>query len=203
LHPIIPFVTEEIWQALTGEQSGLAFAEYPQAVELTDEQKQIIIDSTNKIEIIKKAKRSLNSIRQKTLNLSANFIIGTSASGSSSQAVILDGISDWNSFARSKDFEPSQSIYKPIQKTVDSYLTLFIEIPESVNLVERREILEKDLNKKKDEKSKLEDRFNNPGFAKNASEETKAEMKKEMEKLNQEVNEIQEALDQVKEASRL
>jgi valyl-tRNA synthetase len=82
-------------------------------------------------------------------------------------------------------------------------LTLFIEIPESVNLVERREILEKDLNKKKDEKSKLEDRFNNPGFAKNASEETKAEMKKEMEKLNQEVNEIQEALDQVKEASRL
>jgi valyl-tRNA synthetase len=202
-HPIIPFVSEEIWQTLTGEQSGLAFAEYPQAVELTDEQKQIIIDSTNKIEIIKKAKRSLNSIRQKTLNLSANFIIGTSASGSSSQAVILDGISDWNSFARSKDFEPSQSIYKPIQKTVDSYLTLFIEIPESVNLVERREILEKDLNKKKDEKSKLEDRFNNPGFAKNASEETKAEMKKEMEKLNQEVNEIQEALDQVKEASRL
>ena len=119
------------------------------------------------------------------------------------------GEMNWRNFARVNE-NPSHSLKNGsfnqfINLAGDQEgisLTVLVSIPESVKL----EVLEEShtLNRKKkfSEFEKLKTQFNNPGFAKNASEETKAEKKMEINKLLREIGSIQEALDQIKEASR-
>ncbi|MDX1919790.1 MAG: valine--tRNA ligase [Candidatus Caenarcaniphilales bacterium] len=224
LHPITPFVSEELWQSLTGSKEGIAKQPYPEAAVLDEELKTKIESSNLKIYNGQKIVETIRSVRQKTLGLAPSHELQVkfeSKTHSTDQVFIDTSLlhRTWYSIAKSKEFlgidEPLLSsvhknlrvIRKPIQllKTIELIESSSIKIlvPDNVNLKEREHILQKDLDKCIEEKTKLEARYKNPGFFNNAPEEVKNEMRSNLERLQQEISELEESIQQIKDAENM
>jgi valyl-tRNA synthetase len=222
LHPVAPFVTEELWSILTGNNDGLSKQPYPKAIEFDEKTQSKIDEASQKVQIIKDTVQIIRSIRQKTLGLSANHSINAAFDISredklndlkvDATSLVLESIVPINEVLKIAKAERNEPLL--VDETVSKIrketklqlaqgkfsLKVLIEVPAIVDLAARKGVLGADLNKKLDEKSKLEVRFNNPGFMNNASEEAKAELKTNLERINREMDELNEALTQIGEA---
>ncbi len=233
LAPIIPFVSEELWQALTNETGSLTKKDYPVGLDVTDKRVKEQIDNANiEIETGKQIVQVIRSIRQKTFGLPPTQTLNIFFSDSSGEApdgsvagvdhsARLSSKEAWIKIARAtedrklnptltrvntslgfKTVSKTLSVQKGLSGKLNRIVKITIEVPETVDLAGRKNVLETDLKKKQTEKTGLEGRYNNQGFMKNASEEVKAELKANLERVNREIEELQEALNQIAEAAR-
>ncbi|MDJ0625231.1 MAG: valine--tRNA ligase [Candidatus Caenarcaniphilales bacterium] len=238
LNPIVPFATEELWQALTEEQGSLAFEIYPQAEDLSLSVDKVI---KNKIDIAfnqiygtKEIVQVIRSMRQKILGLPPTFPVectepeaislnvnSLDTNSKSSASQIHPFLCEWRQIANCRELKSLDSVKKLINKTLEiqdgvlfdgtnkntentsSTYRISLKIPEEVNLDERKNVLSKELNKKQKDKQQGLARLNNPGFMNNASEEVKNELKTNVDFLNQEINELLDALTQIEDVTKL
>ena len=195
LSPVIPFASDELYSILTNTNNSLINTSYPKAEELSVESKEKINQAKNIIESGKFKKNLINSFRQKTLGLSPKEIFNTTTTNNTN----YDFPAYFSLLFNTKEVTESDLGNKKVKLIINKNHSVLVQIPESVNLAERKEILEKDLNKKVLEKQKLEIRFNDSGFFNNATEEVKQTMRKNLDILNLEINELNKSIQQISE----
>ncbi len=170
LHPFMPFITEEIWQALPRQGDCQAkflmldrWPVYSQALDFPQEEKAVglIIDAVRAIRG-KRAELNVPPSRK------AHVTISTLEQEAFAQGGALLKRLAWASEVSVVGVSEAGSSSEMIQRGFVELLTpaarIFLPLAELVDMEKERKRVEKDLKKNSDELAKLTAKLNNPGF---------------------------------------
>ncbi len=194
LSPVIPFAADELYTTLTGTNNSLINTSYPKPEELSVESKEKCKKAKSTMEEAKLTKKSMNSLRQNILGLSPREFLNCSTTSTNYYPTMY-----FSGFYSTNEVPESELGERKVKLIINENNQSLVQIPEAVNLAERKEVLEKDLKKKLAEREKLQVRFEDKGFFNNASESVKEEMRKNLDILNLGINELEKSIQQISE----
>ncbi|SBW06971.1 Valine--tRNA ligase [uncultured Eubacteriales bacterium] len=170
LHPFMPFITEEIWQALPHEGDFLMLAQWPEyrgELSFPEEEQamELIMDAigairTRRAEMnvppSKKAHVTVSTLHQGVFERGIPFLkrLGYASD------VTITGLAEVGS-------DEDQSS-KGLVTVVTHAARIFIPLAELVDMEKEKARMEKELGKNRDELAKLETKLGNPGFVNKA-----------------------------------
>ena len=170
LHPFMPFITEEIWQALPHSGDYLMLQQWPQhraELDFPEEEKamELIMDAiravrTRRAEMnvppSKKAQLTVSTLERAVFEQGIPFLKRLAYASD----VTVEGVAD----AGSDDAMTAQGMV-----TVTTHAArLFMPLAELVDLEKEKARIEKELKKNRAELDKLEAKLGNPGFVNKA-----------------------------------
>ncbi|WP_297289471.1 valine--tRNA ligase [uncultured Flavonifractor sp.] len=165
LHPFMPFITEEIWQALPHQGDYLMLQQWPEHhanLDFPEEEKamELIMDA---IRAIRARRAEMNVPPSKKAQLTVSTL---------EQAVFHQGIPFLKRLAYASDVtvvEATQEVDAQGMVTVATHAArLYLPLAELVDLDKERARIQKELDKNRKELDKLEAKLNNPGFVNKA-----------------------------------
>ncbi|MBM6886222.1 valine--tRNA ligase [Pseudoflavonifractor phocaeensis] len=165
LHPFMPFITEEIWQALPHEGDYLMLQQWPEhhaALDFPEEEKamELIMDA---IRAIRARRAEMNVPPSKKAQLTISTL---------EQAVFHQGIPFLKRLAYASDVqvvEATREMDTQGMVTVTTHAArLYLPLAELVDLEKEKARIAKELDKNRKELDKLETKLNNPGFVNKA-----------------------------------
>ena len=165
LHPFMPFITEEIWQALPHEGDYLMLQQWPEhhaTLDFPEEEKamELIMDA---IRAIRARRAEMNVPPSKKAQLTISTL---------EQAVFHQGIPFLKRLAYASDVqvvEATQEVNAQGMVTVTTHAArLYLPLAELVDLEKEKACIAKELDKNRKELDKLETKLNNPGFVNKA-----------------------------------
>lgn len=183
LHPIMPFVTEEIWQHLPHEGESIVVADYPVVhEEFTDHTARMNMDML--IELIK----SVRNIRQEVNRpLSKPVDIIVKAHSEDEKEILKRNQSFIERFCNPSDLIIDTEVQVPneVMSAVIRGADIYLPLEGLVDIQEEIARLEKELDKWASEIKRAQGKLNNEKFVQNAPEEVvQAERDKEEEYKN-------------------
>ena len=170
LHPFMPFITEEIWQALPHSGDYLMLQQWPQhraELDFPEEEKamELIMDAIRGVRArraemnvppSKKAQLTVSTLERAVFEQGIPFLKRLAYASD----VTVEGVAD----AGSDDAMTAQGMV-----TVTTHAArLFMPLAELVDLEEEKARIEKELKKNRAELDKLEAKLGNPGFVNKA-----------------------------------
>ena len=170
LHPFMPFITEEIWQALPHEGDFLMLSDWPvadAALDFPEEEKamELIMDAIRGVRArraemnvppSKKAQLTVSTLERAVFEQGIPFLKRLAYASD----VTVEGVAD----AGSDDAMTAQGMV-----TVTTHAArLFMPLAELVDLEKEKARIEKELKKNRAELDKLEAKLGNPGFVNKA-----------------------------------
>ena len=170
LHPFMPFITEEIWQALPHSGDYLMLQQWPQhraELDFPEEEKamELIMDAIRGVRArraemnvppSKKAQLTVSTLERAVFEQGIPFLKRLAYAGD----VTVEGVTD----AGSDDAMTAQGMV-----TVTTHAArLFMPLAELVDLEKEKARIEKELKKNRAELDKLEAKLGNPGFVNKA-----------------------------------
>ncbi|HWS43409.1 MAG TPA: valine--tRNA ligase [Pseudoflavonifractor sp.] len=196
LHPFMPFITEEIWQALPHEgdflmlakwpeyRADLSFPEEEQAMELIMEAIGAIRTRRAEMNVppSKKAHVTVSTLHQDVFQRGIPFLgrLGYASD------VTVTGLAEAGS-----DEEQSA---KGMVTVVTHAARIFIPLAELVDMEKERARMEKELGKSRDELAKLETKLGNPGFVNKAPQNVVEAERDRCEKLKALIAQLEESV---------
>ncbi|MGN8897743.1 valine--tRNA ligase [Flavonifractor sp. HCP28S3_F3] len=165
LHPFMPFITEEIWQALPHEGDYLMLQQWPEHhvnLDFPEEEKamELIMDA---IRAIRARRAEMNVPPSKKAQLTISTL---------EQAVFHQGIPFLKRLAYASDVkvvEATEEVDTQGMVVVTTHAArLYLPLAELVDLDKERARIQKELDKNRKELDKLETKLNNPGFVNKA-----------------------------------
>ncbi|MBM6723597.1 valine--tRNA ligase [Pseudoflavonifractor phocaeensis] len=165
LHPFMPFITEEIWQALPHEGDYLMLQQWPEhhaTLDFPEEEKamELIMDA---IRAIRARRAEMNVPPSKKAQLTISTL---------EQAVFHQGIPFLKRLAYASDVqvvEATREMDTQGMVTVTTHAArLYLPLAELVDLEKEKARIAKELDKNRKELDKLETKLNNPGFVNKA-----------------------------------
>ena len=165
LHPFMPFITEEIWQALPHEGDYLMLQQWPEHhvnLDFPEEEKamELIMDA---IRAIRARRAEMNVPPSKKAQLTISTL---------EQAVFHQGIPFLKRLAYASDVqvvEATREMDTQGMVTVTTHAArLYLPLAELVDLEKEKARIAKELDKNRKELDKLETKLNNPGFVNKA-----------------------------------
>ena len=196
LHPFMPFITEEIWQALPHEGDFLMLSQWPQ-----------VSDSRNfpaeekAMELIMDAIRAVRT-RRSEMNVPPSKKAQLTIATAEQEAFTL-GIPLLKRLAYASDVavvpvEQAGSTAEMAQKGLVEVIThaarIFLPLAELVDLEKEKARMEKELKKNSAELEKLNTKLNNPGFVNKAPAHVVEAEKERAVKLTELVAKLEEQL---------
>ncbi len=195
LHPFMPFITEEIWQALPHEGDFLMMQKWPEYCEernFPQEEKamELVMES---IRAIRARRSEMNVPPSKKAHLTVATAEGD---------VFRSGIPFLKKLAYASEVEivpAGHEMDASAQKgglvsLVTHAAQLYIPMGELVDLEKEKARMEKELKKNSGELEKLNAKLNNPGFVNKAPEQVVAAEKERAAKLTELVAKLEEQL---------
>ena len=170
LHPLMPFITEEIWQALPHSGDYLMLQQWPQhraELDFPEEEKamELIMDAIRGVRArraemnvppSKKAQLTVSTLERAVFEQGIPFLKRLAYASD----VTVEGVAD----AGSDDAMTAQGMV-----TVTTHAArLFMPLAELVDLEKEKARIEKELKKNRAELDKLEAKLGNPGFVNKA-----------------------------------
>lgn len=170
LHPFMPFITEEIWQALPHSGDYLMLQQWPQhraELDFPEEEKamELIMDAIRGVRVrraemnvppSKKAQLTVSTLERAVFEQGIPFLKRLAYASD----VTVEGVAD----AGSDDAMTAQGMV-----TVTTHAArLFMPLAELVDLEKEKARIEKELKKNRAELDKLEAKLGNPGFVNKA-----------------------------------
>lgn len=203
LHPMLPFVSEELWQRLPGrgtlgptEKESIMISEYPQCV---DAYKNSEIEESMAITLkIIKSCRSLRASYQITNKTLTKFYIKTSVDKSVITSQTDDIITLGNASSVEVNVDESQIPETVGIDVVDDQTTVFMDIKGLVDYEAEIMKLEKNLSKTLPALQSLEKKMQAKGYEENVQNDLKAQNSEKHEGLLKKVNEINSAIENFK-----
>lgn len=210
LHPMMPFVTEELWQRLPGrgtlgesEPQTIMLAEYPQCNPAFRN-----MQTEESMEVAMKIIRACRSLRQQyniPNKVLTHFFVKI-ASGSSEAAAVSqkDDVKTLGK-ASAVEINPSEdSIPKSVGiVVVDESTTVLMDIKGLVDYAAEIKKLEKQLSKTTGPLEQLEIKIAAPGYEDNVSDDVKTTNNERLEALRKKSSDIQEAIANFKNLAEL
>ena len=165
LHPFMPFITEEIWQALPHEGDYLMLQQWPEHhvnLDFPEEEKamELIMDA---IRAIRARRAEMNVPPSKKAQLTISTL---------EQAVFTQGTPFLKRLAYASDVKVVEATEEVDAQGMVAIAThaarLYLPLAELVDLDKERARIQKELDKNRKELDKLETKLNNPGFVNKA-----------------------------------
>ena len=165
LHPFMPFITEEIWQALPHQGDYLMLQQWPEHhvnLDFPEEEKamELIMDA---IRAIRARRAEMNVPPSKKAQLTISTL---------EQAVFTQGTPFLKRLAYASDVKVVEATEEVDTQGMVAIAThaarLFMPLAELVDLEKEKARIEKELKKNRAELDKLEAKLNNPGFVNKA-----------------------------------
>ena len=165
LHPFMPFITEEIWQALPHEGDYLMLQQWPEhhvSLDFPEEEKamELIMDA---IRAIRARRAEMNVPPSKKAQLTISTL---------EQAVFTQGTPFLKRLAYASDVKAVEATKEVDAQGMVAIAThaarLYLPLAELVDLDKERARIQKELDKNRKELDKLETKLNNPGFVNKA-----------------------------------
>ena len=192
LHPFMPFITEEIWQALPHRGESIMVSKWPEysedlAFETEEENFQIIMDAIrairnrrNEMNVppSKKAKVVIASDRAELFESCVSFI--------ERLAYASEALCDDN-------YNPDGAV-----TVVTDAATIYIPMKELMDFSKELERLEKELAKANVDKEFFEKKLNNPGFVAKAPEKVVAAQKEQLAKVLEKIENLLAGIEDIK-----
>ena len=190
LHPFMPFITEEIWQALPHEGAALMIDKYPEYNE-----KLAFPEDEANFESIMAAVRAVRA-RRAEMNVppskKPHLVIVTNK-----QAVFEAGRVYLSKLAYAGELSittvPPEGADGMVS-VVTNDAKLYMPLSELVDLDKERERVTKELKKAQDDLERLQAKLNNPGFVSKAPEAVVNAERDRVEKLNALIGNLTESL---------
>ena len=167
LHPFMPFITEEIWQALPHEGDFLMLQQWPEYQEelnFAAEEKamELVMDA---IRAVRTRRAEMNVPPSKKAHLTV---------ATAEQEIFNLGVPFLKKMAYASEVEIVSADQAPAAAGMVAIVThvaqLFIPLGELVDLAKEKARVEKELKKNSTELEKLNTKLNNPGFVNKAPE---------------------------------
>lgn len=173
LHPLMPFITEEIWQSLQDffplKEEALIIAEFPQA-----QPDQIDTEVDEKMNLIQDSIVSIRNLR-KQVNIppGKDIEIMIRTLNSEQEETVQNHKSYFRKLARVAELQCGTNLEKPKPSiaAVVCGMEVFLPLTGLIDLAKERERLEKQLRKAENDLSNCRKRLSNADFLKNAKEE--------------------------------
>ncbi len=196
LHPFMPFITEEIWQALPHED-GMAEGSFLMLQQWPEHRDELSFPNQEKaMELIMDAIRAVRT-RRSEMNVppskKAHLTVATAE-----QEVFALGVPFLKKLAYASEVAIVPADQAPEaagQVTVVTHVAqMFIPLGELVDLEKEKQRVEKELKKNSAELEKLNTKLNNPGFVNKAPEHVVAAERERAVKLAELVGKLEEQL---------
>ena len=182
LHPIMPFVTEEIWQHIPHQGSSLVIADYPVVHPEFDDE-----TASKGMEVLKELIRSVRNIRSEVNTpLSKPITLLIKTNDPKIDQFLAENTSYIERFCNPEELTISSDIVAP-DLAMSAVLTgaeIFLPLAGLINIEEEISRLEKELAKWTSEVKRVQGKLGNERFVSNAPEEVvEAERAKEKDYL--------------------
>lgn len=198
LHPIMPHITEKIWQALgvKTDVTALIKAEYPQ---YKDEYH--FPTEAKEMELVFETITSLRNVRQ-SFNISPSIKVNIEVLAPSEEKPVFEAVIPYlQRLARVEDvkfIENTNNSSKKSATAVVSASKIIIPLENLIDMDEEIARQNKKLDKLLKEKSSLEGRVNNPKFVEKAPKELVEETKAKIEELSGQQKAIEDFINLLK-----
>ncbi len=198
MHPITPFITEELWSHLKDKNEDLliaqAYPEFDPALEFKDDQ-----DQMNKFVEVVTGIRNLRA----SVNIKPKDEVNVELFTDNQDLIhyFRNNLVNFQELARVKDLKvgvkdlsrPSKSIMN-----ITTHTEIFVPLEGVIDLKEQIARLEKELSKTEADYKKYEAKMNNENFMKNAPENVREEVKRNEAELREKICGLKENLSQFK-----
>lgn len=200
LHPMMPFVTEELWQRLPGrgtlgaaETETIMIAKYPECNDAyKSEEIETSMDTTMKVV---KAGRSLRASYHIVDKVKTHFFLKISGEGEAAVRAQVDDIITLANASAVDINPPDDAIPQSIGTVIiDTETTLLIDLKGLVNFEAEIQRLSKSQKTTEHQLTTLEKKVSAPGYAEKVKEELKQEHQEKLEGLKKKKADIEEAI---------
>jgi len=178
LHPFMPFMTEEIWQALPHEGNSITVAAWP-----TVQEKWIFADAEAEMDLLVDVIRNVRNIRAEVnVPMSKKIELLIKPSDATSMERLSRAEEYITRFCNPERLEISMELRTP-DKAMSAVMTgaeLFLPLAGLIDLEQELARLEKELATLNNEVERIEKKLNNAGFIAKAPEKVVAEEKAKM-----------------------
>ena len=195
LHPFMPFLTEEIWQALPHAEESIVIAKWP----LPSEQLWFE-EALSQMELIIEVVRAIRNIRaeagvQPQKKVEAIILSPSGKRGAleqNSQYISnLAGLGNLR-LLDEETAKPDQSI-----SAIAGGVTIFVPIAGMIDVAREKERLSKEMNQLEEEITKLQTRIESPAFTSKAPPQVVEKEKTKLESFREKADKIKERLRQL------
>ncbi len=198
LHPFMPFLTEEIWQALPHRGESIMIAPWPQPAD-----RLTFPSAESQMNLVIEVIRALRNIRSEA-NLEPKKKVSAYFSASAERNAILNsnmdyianlaGLDQYHFLAETAP-QPERSV-----SSVAGGITLFVPLSGLVDVAKERERLGKELGQLENEIAKVEARIGSPAFSQKAPAEVVAKEKVKLDTFREKAGKIRERLEQLSDS---
>jgi valyl-tRNA synthetase len=199
LHPIMPFITEEIWQKLPREGVSIMTAPFPKADTAKDDEKaeatlQVVMDVITRVRNIR-GEMNFNPGQQLALHIKSF--------DPEHEQIVNNNSSYINDLARVSELRISPDIEKPkaAASAVLSELELYVPLEGLMDFDEEKKRVEKELKKIDKDMVFLNKKLSNPNFVDKAPPEVIAKDRQRLEELSEKQAKLQVHLKTILEAT--
>ena len=195
LHPFMPFITEELWQAIPHEGETIMVSSWPVATEelsFPKERKefQIVVDAIRAI----RARRSEMNVPP---SKKANITIETGEPG-----IFAQGVPYLQSLASSDEVNilnhVDASEVEGAVQVVTGSARIFLPMDQLVDMEEEKKRLQREMDKIDKDIDMFENKLSNPGFVNNAPAHIVEQDKEKLRKAKEHKEKIIESLEAIK-----
>ncbi|MGX6962889.1 valine--tRNA ligase [Vagococcus xieshaowenii] len=198
IHPIMPFVSEEIWEHVPHQGETLVTAPYPKVNEALNDE-----TAAAGMEVLKELIRAVRNIRAEVGSpMSKPITLLIKTSDDASQTFLTENTSYIERFCNPESLEISPEINAPelAMSAVIKGAEIFLPLADLINIEDEIKRLEKELDKWNKEVARVQGKLNNERFVSSAPEQVvEAERQKEVEYKERQAS-VQERINQLKKA---
>ncbi len=195
LHPIMPFVTEELWEKISTRDSALMLSEWPELSNLADKEAETEIDWVIRLVTSVRALRAEMNVPPKAM---LNLYFKDASAGTISR---LENNRDL--IHRMARIEQSGAMEGEVEKgSVSSVIdeaTIILPLAGAIDVGAERARLEKEIGKLDAEVAKFEQRLSNKGFTDKAPKKVVDELQVKLAETKAESEKLSEALERLAE----
>ncbi len=182
LHPVMPFVTEELWQAIPGHRGQLVTAAWPECPKSLRNQ-----ECEEQMALLQKLTRSIRTIRSEMNVKPAQQVTVRIRTEQPAVTEVLDRYGNLlQAMARVSDLEHASEMSAPPQSASEVHAEAVVYVPLAglIDVGKERERLQRDLAKQRKDLSSIEKKLGNARFLQNAPADIVAKERAKLEKLS-------------------
>ncbi len=196
LHPVMPFITEEIWHKLPGTEGSIMMQDWPEVnEELTNEK------AAENMEMLQETIRSIRNIRGEMRVDPGQDITALISAGERGRRVISEGQIYIQELAGVADMTVEEEISSPPDKAATAVvqdIEIILPLEEMIDIEEEIARLEEEKQDLQSEIERARGKLNNDDFVEKAPDEIVDEEREKLKEYKQELKQVNERIEELK-----